>query len=106
MVVFLIGPLARETQDAGRAYLRAEQALRSEAHSLVSPRETGDINHRDWRKAHKKAASALLDCDGVALVAGWEESKLGQALARLAREHSKPFVDYDASKVVLTDSSI
>jgi hypothetical protein len=106
MVVFLIGPLASTATPVMEQYLKAELVLRKESHSLVSPREKGLLTMSNWKKALKISAQALAECDGVALVSGWEDSRYGRSLKELADARKMPQVAYDASGLTLPPSTV
>lgn len=101
MVVFVVGPLSKFSVDTERNYLKAEHALRQACHSVVSPRETGDAFLSSWRKAVKGSQAKLNNCDGIALVKGWNTSPYGLALKKLADSRGMPVVEFDDSDVYL-----
>jgi hypothetical protein len=70
-------------------FLKAENTLREAGFEPVNPAARVPPD-RDWSQAMRVVAGLMLECDGVALLPDWEESRGAKIEARLAREVGIP----------------
>ena len=104
MKVFLSGPMRRRPLYGHAAFHEAATALRAAGHTVINPhdldREAGfDVlawtppDGWDWSQvppgfdldaAHKRCLDVIRECDGVALLEGWQDSEGARNEAREA----------------------
>lgn len=81
MKLYLAGPMTGY-EDFNKPAFRAEAArLRGLGFEIVNPAELNEGNDGDWLACMRVDIRALIDCDGVALLDGWEHSE-GATLER------------------------
>lgn len=81
MKLYLAGPMTGY-EDFNKPAFHAEAArLRGLGFEIVNPAELNEGNDGDWLACMRVDIRALIDCDGVALLDGWENSE-GASLER------------------------
>ena len=75
MRVYLSGPMSG-LPDLNFPAFHAEAArLRALGHDVVSPAEVNPDHSMPWEQCLRADIKALCDCDTIALMPGWENSK-------------------------------
>lgn len=67
------------------AFHSAARSLRQAGYDVVSPAEVSPDQSRSWNEAMRIDLRAMLECDTVALLPGWEDSKGAKIESELAR---------------------
>jgi len=75
MKLYLSGPMTGIPDHNFPAFHAAAAELRAAGYEVVNPAELGE--HADWAWADylKRDLRVLLDCDGIAMLAGWRDSR-------------------------------
>lgn len=73
MKVYISGPMTGIEGLNFPAFHASAKALRDLGHSVVNPAEIV-AGSTDWKTAMREDIKAMLDCDAVALLHGWERS--------------------------------
>lgn len=110
MSLYIAGPMTGLEDHGREAFDQATARLRSQGQLVTSPIEVAIEAFGTWEAARKAPYSAhirndlpaLLACDGVVLLPGWEESPGARIEARVALETGHYFRTYDAT---LSDSA-
>ena len=66
------------------AFHEAAAKLRALGHDVVNPAEFGEEPGKQWSDYMRKDIKALMDCEHVVTLPGWEHSKGAQIEVRLA----------------------
>ena len=76
MKVYISGAIAHYDLDERRAaFWRASTYLRGQGYEVFNPFENGLSQDEDWRKHMRVDIRALVDCDAIYMLQGWELSK-------------------------------
>jgi hypothetical protein len=83
MRVYISGPMSGIKDDNFPAFKAAARALRMLGYEVVNPAEfdtdVDGLGERSrWVKLLKADIKALMDCDGIVMLPGWENSKGAQ----------------------------
>ena len=75
-VYYLAGPMTGYPEFNYPAFTEAANALRSQGLTVISPHElhNGDTSQH-WTYYLRRDLRALLDCDAIVLLPGWEKSR-------------------------------
>lgn len=73
--IYISGPMTGLPDLNFPAFNAAAERLRRQGHSVVNPAEIGSEPGRDWVDYMKADIKALCDCDALALLPGWQNSK-------------------------------
>jgi len=74
--VYISGAIAHYDLDERRAaFGRAAAFLRGQGYDVFNPFENGLSQDEDWRKHMRVDIRALVDCDTIYMLRGWEMSK-------------------------------
>jgi hypothetical protein len=68
MTLFLIGPSAGYFDGNRKGFTEAAGTLRGQGHTIIDPRQLDDARRRPAGRVYR----ALLDCDRVVLMPGWD----------------------------------
>lgn len=79
MRLYLSGPMAGLPDHNFPAFEVARKKLRCARYEIVCPAELGKHDGWSWEDYLRRDLKVMLDCDGIALLDGWENSK-GAAL--------------------------
>jgi uncharacterized protein DUF4406 len=72
---YLAGPMAGYPDHNHPAFHEAAAKLRACGHTIVSPAEYGNLTQLGWQQVMKRDIHALLWCDTVIVLPGWEKSR-------------------------------
>lgn len=91
--VYLAGPISGIKDDNKPAFEEAERKLIRRQYVVVNPHKLdhSDNSEGDWFKYMRVCISAMLQCDGIVLLDGWEESEGAQKEIRLATGLNMPW---------------
>lgn len=73
--LYLSGPMSGLPEHNFPAFHAAAADLRAHGYDVVNPAEVNSTNPGDWSACMRADIKALCDCDGLALMPGWENSK-------------------------------
>ena len=73
--IYVSGPMTGLPQLNFPAFHTAAAALRKLGHEVVNPAELNPDPSAAWDQCMRADIKALCDCDGLALLPGWEDSK-------------------------------
>jgi hypothetical protein len=84
--LYLSGPMTGISQFNFPAFNRAAQSLRASGYEVVNPAEMdeADATPQTWEQYLRRDIRVLLDCEGIALLPGWENSRGAKLEARIA----------------------
>jgi Domain of unknown function (DUF4406) len=74
MKVYLSGPMTGLPDLNFPAFHDAAKALRECGYEVVNPAELNPDQSMSWTDCMRQDIKALCDCDGIALMDGWENS--------------------------------
>ena len=95
MKLYIAGPMTGLPEFNYPAFQDAERRLIAAGHEVESPATPGQVDGWGWRDYMRRGIRQMLDCDGVALLPGWEDSRGASIEARLARSLEMPAADLD-----------
>lgn len=72
--LYLSGPMTGLPQFNYPAFTEAAVRLRLQGYVVVSPVKVSGPPGREWHEYLRADIKALVDCDGIALMPGWETS--------------------------------
>ena len=84
MRVFISGPMTGLPDYNLPAFAGAKKQLDALGFVAVNPGEPGVIDGYEWSEYMRDGIHLLVDCDGVALLDGWERSTGAQLEVRIA----------------------
>lgn len=73
--IYISGPITGMVDLNRQAFGAAAQALREAGFEPVNPHENGVERSAPWSDHMRADIKMLMDCEGVALLPGWEHSK-------------------------------
>lgn len=75
MKVYISGPITGyDYEERKRVFAEAQRALEKEGYEVVNPMED-EPEGLEWSDYMRRDLKMLLECDGIALLPGWEKSK-------------------------------
>lgn len=92
---YISGPMSGVLDLNRPAFAAAQQALQDAGYAVVNPFEVSDSI--DWHTCMRADIKALVDCDGVATLDGWERSrgaKIEVSLATRLGMPARPWQDW------------
>jgi hypothetical protein len=72
------------------AFHAAEARLRARGYDVANPARHGVIEGAQWQDYMRLAITALMTCDGVAVLTGWQQSRGATIEVDIARRLSMP----------------
>ena len=78
MTIYIAGPMTGLPDWNYPAFFEAEAELREQGFQVLNPASSGDpasFPERSWSDWIRLALGLLIQCDGVALLDGWEASR-------------------------------
>lgn len=96
MTVYLSGPMSGKPQLNFPAFEDATQRLRAAGYTVVSPHELGSAqpDHNAYLGFLRRDLKAMLDCDAIALMEGWQHSRGAKFELDVARGLEMPIYIY------------
>jgi nucleoside 2-deoxyribosyltransferase len=76
--VYLAGPMSGHPDLNFPAFHRAAASLRASGYEVLNPAELVPDQTTKWEDCMRKDIAALVTCDGIALLPGWENSRGAQ----------------------------
>jgi hypothetical protein len=86
MKLYLAGPMTGYPEFNKPAFAAESARLRELGFDIVNPAELNEGNDGEWLNCMRVDIKALVDCDGAALLPGWEQSRGASIEQRLARD--------------------
>ncbi|WP_153135155.1 DUF4406 domain-containing protein [Paraburkholderia agricolaris] len=86
MKLYLAGPMTGYPELNFPLFHAEAARLRALGFEIVNPAELNDGNDDDWLACMRVDIKAAVDCDGVALLPGWEHSRGAPIEHRLLRD--------------------
>jgi len=77
-IIYLAGPMTGLPQFNYPAFVATAQQMRRAGFTVVSPTDNGLPASAPWDRHMRRDLRLMLDCQGVALLPGWEASKGAQ----------------------------
>lgn len=91
--VYIAGPVSGLDFDkVKRAFSTAADLLKAKGCEVVNPIELVPDPETEWKDAMRSCIKALADCDAIALLEGWQESKGARVEFELARSLQFPTI--------------
>ena len=89
MKLYISGPISNSNHEIFKANIaafnKAEIHLDAAGHSVVNPVKNGLPDDAQWIEHMRADIKMLMDCDGVAYLAGWKNSRGAKIEVELAR---------------------
>lgn len=95
MIYYLAGPMAGYADHNHPNFREAATALRQQGYTIVNPADYGNLDHLSWQTVMKRDIHALLWCDAVIVLPGWEESRGAKLETDIARRLEMPIYRYE-----------
>lgn len=73
------------------AFFQAEGKLRDHGHIVFNPARVDGDPEWSWEKWMRASIKMLMECDGVATLPGWEQSRGANVEVRLAMDLGIPY---------------
>lgn len=88
MIVYTCGPITGVPDRNRTAFATAAEAVREAGHDAVVPHEiTEDLNDdAPWEEYMRRCIAALVCCDAILLLDGWQGSKGARLENKIARK--------------------
>lgn len=84
MRVYISGPITG-VKNYEKAFQRVEDKLAAMGHAVVNPCKLSHEHDKSWGAFMREDIKALMDCDAIALLPGWEDStgaRIEESIAR------------------------
>ena len=88
--LYISGPMTGLPEFNYPAFFSAEEALVLAGYEVENPARNPDPEPKTWEGFMRMAVRQLMDCDGVALLPGWLESKGALVEVNLAKTLGMP----------------
>jgi hypothetical protein len=73
--VYIAGPVSGMPNSNKEAFAKATKTFRDAGHIVVNPLELcHDLKEEEWQKCMKRCIVALMDCELIILLEGWNKS--------------------------------
>lgn len=89
-IVYLAGPMTGLPQFNYPTFTATAQMLRRAGFTVLSPTENGLPPSAAWERHMRRDLRLLLDCQGVAVLPGWEASRGASLEVSVAKALSMP----------------
>ena len=86
MKVYISGPMTGMPELNFPAFNLAAEQLRAAGYVVVNPVEVNDGHSSEWGDCMRNDIRALMDCDTVALLPGWQASRGANLERHIAQE--------------------
>lgn len=90
MILYIAGPMTAYPEWNYPAFGSAAAKLRAAGYTVTNPAESGEDTSLPWEYHLKIALRSLLDCDGVATLSHWEDSKGARLEVQVAHQLGMP----------------
>ena len=90
MKLYLAGPVTGMPNENREAFAMAQKVLDEAGYEVVNPHELRLDPGLTWAQCMKPCLLAMLNCDALAMLEGWERSPGARLEQRVARELSMP----------------
>lgn len=94
-IYYLAGPMAGYPDHNHPAFHKAAATLRACGHVVVNPAEYGNLIMLGWQGAMKRDLHAMLWCDALVMLPGWEKSRGARLETRTAWDLEMPIYSLD-----------
>ncbi|MFY8042016.1 MAG: DUF4406 domain-containing protein [Rhodoferax sp.] len=94
-LLYLAGPMTGLPEYNYPLFNSTTQRMRSAGFTVVNPAENGLPASAPWAAHMRRDLHSMLDCQGVALLPGWEESKGARLEVDIARALGMPVQTVD-----------
>jgi hypothetical protein len=94
MKLYISGPVSGMPGLNKDAFNAAEIQLDAAGHSVINPIKNGLPDDAPWVDHMRADIKMLMDCDGVAYLPGWENSRGAKIEIELARALGFPVLHY------------
>jgi uncharacterized protein DUF4406 len=94
-IYYLAGPMQNYPEHNHPAFHAAAATLRACGHTIVNPAEFGPFV-TDWQTVMKRDLHAMLWCDALVMLPGWEKSRGARLETRTAWDLEMPIYPLDA----------
>lgn len=95
MKLYIAGPMSGLPDFNYPAFFAAEGLLAETGHTTENPARPGQVDGWSWYDYMRRGLRQLLECDGVALLPGWEDSRGARIERDVARMLEMPAADLD-----------
>lgn len=87
MKIYISGPITGlDEAEAFENFEKAEKYFISKSYEVINPMKLEHNHDLSWESYMRVDLKAMLDCDGIALLDNWEQSKGAQVEHRLAQD--------------------
>lgn len=73
--IYISGPMSGLPEQNFPAFHAAAAQLRAAGHQVINPAEINEDTTLSWEQCLRADIKALCDCDVIAMLPGWENSK-------------------------------
>lgn len=98
MIIYISGPISDPDPEVVKtnkaAFTEAERMLDADGHSVVNPVKNGLPDTAPWLDHMRADIKMLMDCNAVATLPGWENSRGATIEVELARGLGIPVLPY------------
>jgi hypothetical protein len=91
MILYIAGPMTGRADFNFPAFCEAAAQLRAAGYEVVNPAESVDNTALPWEYHMRRDIRSLMDCDAVALLPGWGESRGARLEKWVATEIGMPW---------------
>jgi hypothetical protein len=95
MIIYISGPMTGYPELNYPAFQNAAQQLRELGYAVISPHEVEPLE-QTWVGYMRADIKALMDCQKVVTLSGWENSRGARIEVNLAKELGMKVVDYES----------
>ncbi len=82
--LYISGPMTGHEDFNRPAFHEAARQLRQAGYRVTNPAEKGLPDSAPWQMHMRADIKAMMDCDGLAILAGWQNSRGANAETNLA----------------------
>ena len=75
MKLYIAGPMSQLPEFNYPAFMDAERHLVAAGYEVENPARPGQVDGWTWQDYMKRGIRQMLDCEGVALLPGWDLSR-------------------------------
>lgn len=90
MRIYISGPITGREDGNRAAFAQAERQLRAAGFTPINPHDNGLPADTLWHEHMRRDLALLLECDGVALLDEWDQSRGARIEYALARDVGLP----------------